>query len=761
MSPRLVSFLHDADEFIITFRAVIELSVPHIYISALPCLRRTSMVAKIFKPMLLNTVTLTVRGAEQQRRILLDLQGHTKVVRSVRFSPDGSCIVSSSDDMTRVWNSMTGEVMKAFKLVAKVSTNSISFSPDSKHIALGSIDNKIKLLDLSTDEDVIELFSLEGHTAEVTSVAFSPDGKRLTSGSKDETVRIWDIKKGKEVLSLKHDYIDSVCFTPSGSHVMSLAWDCIQMWAVKTGDCIWSHYVGIDITSFDLSPDGMHIVAGSGNGRLWLLNCTAEGGVTKERKFEGHTERVRSVVFSPDGAYVASGSDDKTVRVWNFKTEKEAAKPFEGHTSVVLSVHFSPDGTRIVSGAGDNSILVWDAGITIGKGAKPPLKRHTDAVTCVDFSPDGTCIVSGSNDNTMTVWNSKTGEAIMKRHSTGVSSVQFSPNGSSIVSGSSDGCVSVWDSKTGEEIMTLRRITGSPALVAISCVGFSSDGTRIFAGSWDGSLYLWDTNTGKDVTKLSDKNLTVRVYCAAFSPDGTFIVSGSRFELDGSMLSLWDVGSGERVMSGSFRGHASGVHSLRFSPDGRRIISGSWDNTIRIWDVSTGEEVMRIFAANMSNSICVSPDGGCIVSGSMDGRVRLWDAKTGKAFTKDLEGHTPIVRSVGFSPDGSRVVTCSEDKTIRVWDVGLVERVTTVLSTYSAVQNNRAATIFNSQRTLLPPKVNGWITGRGGELILRVPPEYRSYLIWPPCTLLIGELQVAVDVSHFVHGVEWSKCWSL
>ena len=114
MSQNLSTFLHDANHFVITFREIIEMNVPHIYLSALPSVHRTSKIAEVFRPLYPFTVKVTARGFQKQQNILLELRGHTGAVRSVGFSPDGTRIVSGSEDKTiRIWDANTGdEVMK-------------------------------------------------------------------------------------------------------------------------------------------------------------------------------------------------------------------------------------------------------------------------------------------------------------------------------------------------------------------------------------------------------------------------------------------------------------------------------------------------------------------------------------------------------------------------------------------------------------------------------------------------------------------------
>ncbi|KAL0957748.1 hypothetical protein HGRIS_001526 [Hohenbuehelia grisea] len=155
------------------------------------------------------------------------------------------------------------------------------------------------------------------------------------------------------------------------------------------------------------------------------------------------------------------------------------------------------------------------------------------------------------------------------------------------------------------------------------------------------------------------------VTSVAFSPDGARIVSGS-FD---NTIRVWDASTGSPTMP-PLKGHTNWVNSVAFSPDGARIVSGSNDNTIRVWDASTGSPTMPPLEGhtNSVNSVAFSPDGARIVSGSNDNTIRVWDASTGSPTMPPLKGHTGWVNSVAFSPDGARIVSGSDDNTIRVWD---------------------------------------------------------------------------------------------
>jgi WD40 repeat protein len=168
----------------------------------------------------------------------------------------------------------------------------------------------------------------------------------------------------------------------------------------------------------------------------------------------GHDDWIRSVKFSPDGSKIVSGSDDKTIRVWDASTGFEILPPLQGHHHAVKSVEFSPDGSKIVSGSNDKTIRVWDA--STGLEMLPPLRGHDDWIHSVKFSPDGSKIVSGSDDKTVRVWNASTGLemlAPLQGHDDWIRSIKFSPDGSNIISQSYHS-ICVWDANTGVQLLT-------------------------------------------------------------------------------------------------------------------------------------------------------------------------------------------------------------------------------------------------------------------------------------------------------------------
>jgi WD40 repeat protein/energy-coupling factor transporter ATP-binding protein EcfA2 len=571
------------------------------------------------------------------------LRGHTDIVWSAVYSPDGKNILTTSQDgSARLWDIASGQATTIATYTGGIS--SAFFNADGSLI-LTTGNNQ-------GQDGVAELWKLDGtrvailtgHTGIVSWGSFSRDGSLIVTAGQDKTARLWKAD-GSLVATLSGhtDWVTAAGFSPDGQRIITLSTDATaRLWditgapvATLAGHKKW-------VIGACFSPDSSRIATAStdGTARIWL----ADG--TPVATLEGHTSDVYSAVFSPDGQKIVTASYDSTARVW--RSDGTLLAVLRGHSSPLNFASFSPDGTQILTASTDNTARLWHTdGSLIAT-----LSGHIDTVNTAYFRADGKQIVTASSDYTIRVWDlDRLYAPILTSLAIPVMWTGFSPDGQLVLTAGLDNLARVYR-LDGTLVTTL---TGHTA--GLTNASFSLDGALIATSSRDGTARIWRTD-GMFLTEL--KGHTGAVRSVSFSPDSKLVVTAG---VDHTAR-VYRI-SGSQVMV--LEGHSDVVWSAFFSPDGTRIVTASEDGTARIWSIE-GQLLHTIDNNGVPvNMAAFSPDGQMVVTAGLDGIARVWLADGTPIVS--LEGHTQMVNWASFSPDGKLIATASNDGNVRLWTI--------------------------------------------------------------------------------------------
>ena len=522
----------------------------------------------------------------------------------------------------------------------------VAFRPDGKQFVTASSDERVKLWNALTGEN---LFNLDGHFA-----AYSPDGRQLAVVVPDGTVRVYESESGKQIqVPGQIDAKLSVAFSPDGSRLVTVAYGNLpKTWNLKTGRELAAFPGHTDfISNAVFSPDSSRILTASDDGTARVWDATSGKQLLE---LTGHKGFVWSSAYDPKGGTIVTTSGNEAI-VWKAITG-EKLFTLAGHKNEVLVVAFSPDGAHIATGSLDRKVKIWDA----GTGDELfTLSGHVGAIYGLSFNPDGTRLASSSDDGTVRVWDvSPSREFLTLPMDNSSGQVAYSGDGSRLAAIAENGTtIKVWDAHTGQELINI-----PDSGTYIKDIIFSPDGTLLFSAGVDSKLTAWDSTTGRELNSIAAHSGAINGL--AVSPDGSQIITAS----DDYKVKMWDVSSTVGNEPTLTLDHPGSVYSTAINQDGTRLVTGVQDGTARIWDATTGKEIMSL-RGHVDNVIAVAfnPDGTRVATTSADGAAKIWDASTGKQLL-DLRGHTNAVTSIAFSPDGTRVATTSRDGTTKLWD---------------------------------------------------------------------------------------------
>ncbi|XP_071042313.1 notchless protein homolog 1 [Parasteatoda tepidariorum] len=371
----------------------------------------------------------------------------------------------------------------------------------------------------------------------------------------------------------------------------------------------------------------------------------------------GHAEAVISASFSPDGRYLASGSGDTTVRLWDVNTETPQYT-CKAHKHWVLCIAWSPDGMKLASGCKNCQVCIWDP--KTGKQMGRTLMGHKGWISHISWEPlhrNAACrrLASASKDCTVRIWDIITGQTLhtLCSHTAQVTCVRWGGSGL-IYTSSQDRSIKVFRADDG---VLCRTLEGHGHWVNI--IALNTDYV-MRTGPYDPSkadiVYREITETSETLSKLANER-----YKNVTKDQPELLVSGS----DDFTLYLWKPETDKKPLA-RMTGHKNLINDVKFSPDMRLIASASFDKSIKIWN-KTGKFLATLHGhVQYVYQIAWSADSRLLVSSSADSTLKLWDMKTYKIMI-DLPGHADEIYAVDWSPDGQRVVSGGKDKVIKIW----------------------------------------------------------------------------------------------
>ncbi|EPQ54156.1 WD40 repeat-like protein, partial [Gloeophyllum trabeum ATCC 11539] len=505
------SLISDAYRLVLDFQKVIRESTMQLYASALAFIPNCTLL-RYYESELSSSVRMTTPRTDNWDVCNLVLEGHTGPVRALSFYPDGSRLVSGSEDNDlRLWNLADGQCLMHL-CGHSGPVNSVAVSGDGNYIASGSDDGTIRTWHAVTGQCLTVFKKTRGG---VISVTFSSDGRTIVSGHEDGLLRIWDASTCKVRWTLEGHgkSVTSVACSNKDSFVISGSLDqTVRSWDVKTGS-LQNSYQGhsAGVLCVASSSDGTCVASGSEDQSIILWSVSDCKEISR---LTGHSQAVKSVAFSSAKCLV-SGSADGTVRVWD--TGGTCLSVFYGHSGGVDCTQFSPDGAWVASASGDRTVRAWDASMTGEQGSRDWRNAHKGRINFTAVSPDDMHVATSSVDCTIGLWNVRGDDLVLAHrlsdHSASVHCVDFSKDGDFLVSASEDCYVRVWDTRRGTCLRTLPRHDGG-----VGVATFSPDGLTIVSGSFDSTIRVWNTKSGEMLGLLS--NHPSPVLWVAYAPQG-------------------------------------------------------------------------------------------------------------------------------------------------------------------------------------------------------------------------------------------------
>ncbi len=608
---------------------------------------------------------------------------------------------------------------------------SVDFSQDGKYMVTGSLDNTVKLWDISLGKEIRTYYGLPDM---VSTLTCDFKNNLLVASDLSDMVKIWNLATGQEIatfseslvlqLALSHDNR----FLLTGNEVNEMKiWDLEKKEKIKDFNDHTDHFsvlFGDQNSALFFDQNDQPFLAESSNTKVSVWNLAQK---KVYRSFTGHKDDVFIIAVSADGKLLASEDGDHTIRVWNIETEQLVSE-FNSHPHNVSTLCFSSDNNQLVASTNNDFITLWD----VNSGALIREFYGGEDILTTEFLNGDTFIAAICSDDSLKVWDTESGE-LVNTHFLGqqssLNALALPFEDKVFLSGGDDDVLKTWSVEENNRIEKLPVELGP-----FTATAFSPDNTFIITGKKDGSVCQWDLKTGKLIKSFPGQAYSV--YDLDVSSDGKYILS-----LVGDEISLWNIESGTRILN--FENDDNFIEQVSFNPTNEHIYYGGEDSLF-IYDISS-DKILKSTGEEYTSGSCweVSQDESTIIAGTSEAMILIWDLERGEksrsyyfepmatnskkrgfitiltysgsepeisdldlssdnrylaagltdnsvrildieqkyiSEIKVLTGHSGPVNTVAFTSADKYLITTSEDKTIKIWETARWKEVATLIS---------------------------------------------------------------------------------